>query len=89
MPQRGLDCGAVSKIAIPLETLELDGYSDLYAMPTAEALRKLDEKAAPLHEGDAFLGVLVLRAVKELETPPNALRRRLRALRRLPSAWYG
>jgi hypothetical protein len=51
---------------VTLETAGVKTYSALYALPTADVIRKLDEKDVPLHEGDAFLAVLVLRGVADL-----------------------
>jgi hypothetical protein len=51
---------------ITLEAIGLNTYRELYALDTAEALRRIDDKRVPLHPGDAFLAVLVLRGVAEL-----------------------
>jgi hypothetical protein len=56
----------VSEVPVTLETVGVESYSQLYALPTAEVIRRLDEKTVPLHAGDAFLAVLVLRAVADL-----------------------
>jgi hypothetical protein len=50
----------------PLGAIGLETYSQLYELPIAEVIKRLDEKNAPLHAGDAFLAVLVLRGVLEL-----------------------
>jgi hypothetical protein len=46
----------VSEVPVTLETVGVESYSQLYALPTT----------VPLHAGDAFLAVLVLRAVADL-----------------------
>jgi hypothetical protein len=51
---------------ITLETAGVKTYSDLYDMPTGKAIKLIDEKNVPLHAGDAFIAVLVLRGVREL-----------------------
>jgi hypothetical protein len=60
---------------VTLETAGIENYSELYAMPTADVLKRLDEKNVPLHEGDAFLAVLVLRAVADLADASKRLER--------------
>jgi hypothetical protein len=61
--------------AITLEALGLEKWSDLYEMDTAEVIRLMDEKNVPLHPGDTFLAVLVLRGVRELGQATSALDR--------------
>jgi hypothetical protein len=53
-------------IPVTLEAVGVENYSQLYALSTTEIIKRLDEKAVPLHEGDAFLAVLVLRGVADL-----------------------
>jgi hypothetical protein len=58
-------------IPITLESLKLESFSQLYAMPSKEVVEKLDE--VPLHAGDAFLAVVVLRAVGDLTAATKQL----------------
>jgi len=53
-------------IPVTLEAVGVESYSQLYALSTTEIIERLDKKAVPLHEGDAFLAVLVLRGVADL-----------------------
>jgi hypothetical protein len=57
--------------AITLESIKLKSFSDLYAMPSKDVVEKLDE--VPLHAGDAFLAVVVLRAVGDLAAATKRL----------------
>ncbi len=52
--------------SVVLEAVGVDSYAELGALDTAEVIRRMDERNAPLHPGDAFLAVLVLRGVAEL-----------------------
>jgi hypothetical protein len=48
----------------PLKAVNVESYSELLALSTTEVVRRLDQQTeVPLHDGDAFLAVLVLRAV--------------------------
>jgi hypothetical protein len=59
---------------VPLEAVKVKSYSELFSLPTAEVVRRLDAKTeVPLHEGDAFLAVLVLRAVADLSDATKRL----------------
>lgn len=61
---------------VTLEAVDVQSYSELLALPPAEVVRRLDEKPeVPLHEGDAFLAVLVLRAVGDLADATKRLER--------------
>ena len=56
---------------VTLEAAGVSTYSQLHALSTDEVIKRLDEHRerggdVPLHEGDAFLAVLVLRAVADL-----------------------
>jgi len=53
-------------VPVVLEAVGVRSYADLYALPSEEVVRRLDEQDVPLHPGDAFLAVLVLRGVAEL-----------------------
>jgi hypothetical protein len=61
------------KTPIVLEAAGVKTYADLYELPVADVLKRLNERSVPLHPGDAFLAVLVLRAVAELETSAKRL----------------
>jgi hypothetical protein len=59
---------------VPLEAVEVTSYSELFSLPTAEVVQRLDARTeVPLHEGDAFLAVLVLRAVADLSDATKRL----------------
>lgn len=66
----------MAEVPVPLAAVGVKSYSELHALPTAEVVRRLDERAVvPLHEGDAFLAVLVLRAVADLADASKRLER--------------
>jgi hypothetical protein len=66
----------MSQEAPPLAAVNVQSYSELLALPTAEVVRRLDQQPeVPLHDGDAFLAVLVLRAVGELADATKRLER--------------
>jgi hypothetical protein len=61
----------MAEVPVTLEAVDVKTYSELYGLSTAEVIKRLDEKKkkgrdVPLHEGDAFLAVLVLRGVADL-----------------------
>lgn len=60
---------------ITLESVGLSTWSELYALDSAEIVRLMDEKKVPLHPGDAFLAVAVLRGVFDLREATLALDR--------------
>jgi hypothetical protein len=49
---------------VTLESLGLSNWSELYGMSSREIVGKLGK--GPVHPGDAFLAVMVLRAVDDL-----------------------
>jgi len=65
----------MAHVPVSLEAVGVEKYSQLYALSTAEVINRLDEKAMPLHEGDAFLAVLVLRGVADLADASKRLER--------------
>ena len=65
-PPAGREVRGVPETPIILSIVGVKTYSELYRMPTAEVLRRIDEKGAPINPGDAFIAVLVLRSVREL-----------------------
>lgn len=57
-----------------LESAKVKSYAELYGLPMAEVMKRLDEGAREiLHPGDAFLAVMVLRAVAELSESTSRL----------------
>jgi hypothetical protein len=56
-----------------LEAVGVESYAEVYALDAAELLERIDERSVPLHPGDAFLAVLVLRAVADLRETTKAL----------------
>jgi hypothetical protein len=72
----------MSRTPVTLEALGLRSLSDLYNADTDEIVASLDK--VPLHEGDAFLAVLVLRAVNDLRVSAERLDRTRRGLE-----WFG
>jgi hypothetical protein len=62
-----------SPVPITLETAGVKTYAELYGLPTPEVVKRLDDKQVPLHPGDAFLAVMVLRAVAELRESAERL----------------
>jgi hypothetical protein len=56
----------MTEVPVLLEAVGVKTYSQLYALPATEVVKRLDDKAVPVHKGDAFLAVLVLRAVADL-----------------------
>lgn len=51
---------------VVLEAIGVESYAELYELNASEVLARIDAKRAPLHPGDAFLAVIVLRAVADL-----------------------
>jgi hypothetical protein len=51
---------------VVLEAVGVESYADLYNLDASEVLTRIDKRNVPLHVGDAFLAVLVLRAVDDL-----------------------
>lgn len=58
---------------ITLEAIGLRSWDQLYAKDPAEVIRLMSEKNVPLHPGDAFLAVLVVRSVADLATASDRL----------------
>jgi hypothetical protein len=57
----------MAEVPVTLEAVKVKSYSELFELPPSEVLRRLDAgTVVPLHEGDAFLAVLVLRSVADL-----------------------
>jgi hypothetical protein len=65
----------MSPTPVTLESIGVRNWSELYALDTAEILRRMDEKNVPLHPGDAFLAITVLRGVSDLQKATAALDR--------------
>jgi hypothetical protein len=61
--------------SVVLEAVGVNSYSELMALDVDEVVRLMDERKAPLHPGDAFLAVLVLKAVSDLTETSRALDR--------------
>ena len=53
----------------------MGSYEELFKLDTIEAIRRMDKQSAPLHAGDAFLAVMVLRGVSELRESAERLDR--------------
>ncbi len=53
-------------IPITLENIGLKTWQELYELEPAETIQRMSEKYVPLHAGDAFLAVLVVRAITNL-----------------------
>lgn len=58
---------------ITLEAAGLTSWDDLYGLDPAEVIRRMGEKNVPVHPGDAFLAVLVVRAVSDLAAASQRL----------------
>jgi hypothetical protein len=66
----------VSHETPPLAAVKVKSYSELLELPPAEVVHRLDQQPeVPLHAGDAFLAVLVLRAVGDLADATKRLER--------------
>jgi hypothetical protein len=66
--------------SVVLEAVGVNSYAELADLGTSEVIRRMDDRRPPLHPGDAFLAVLVLRAVSELRQSAehlDSVRRRL------------
>jgi len=63
----------VSYSTITLEAIGLESWGQLYAKDPAEVIRLMGEKNVPLHPGDAFLAVLVVRSVADLAAASERL----------------
>jgi hypothetical protein len=59
--------------SVVLEAVGVGSYAELAALGTEEIIRRLDERNAPLHPGDAFLAVLVLAGVIDLRETAKSL----------------
>jgi hypothetical protein len=46
---------------VTLESIGLKTWAELYELDTSEVVRRMGERNVPLHAGDAFLAILVLR----------------------------
>ena len=53
-------------IPITLENIGLKTWQELYELDPAETIRRMSEHYVPLHAGDAFLAVLVVRGISDL-----------------------
>ena len=51
---------------ITLEAIGLKTLSELYELNPVEIVKRMDERNVPVHPGDAFLAVLLLRGVEDL-----------------------
>jgi hypothetical protein len=51
---------------ITLEAIGLTRLSELYELDPDEVVKLMDERNVPLNPGDAFLAVVVLRAIRDL-----------------------
>jgi hypothetical protein len=69
---------------VTLEALGLVSYSQLYDLDSDDVVRRLDR--VPVHEGDAFLAVMVLRAVTDLRRSAERLDHTRRGLERFMAA---
>jgi hypothetical protein len=58
---------------IVLESVGVKSYAELTALGPAEMLRRLDDKKPPLQPSDAFLAVMVVSAVSELQATTKSL----------------
>lgn len=58
---------------IVLEAVGVESYAELYRLGADEVLDRMDKRNAPVHPGDAFLAVLVLRSVADLRETTKAL----------------
>ena len=58
---------------ITLEAIGLKSWDQLYEKDPAEIIRLMSEKNVPLHPGDAFLAVLVVRSVADLAAASDRL----------------
>lgn len=64
----------MAEVPVTLEVVKVKSYSELFALEPDEVLRRLDAgSVVPLHEGDAFLAVLVLRSVADLASASKRL----------------
>jgi hypothetical protein len=63
----------MAETPITLQALGLESWSDLYALSPQEVLTQMSERDVPLHAGDAFLAVIVLRAVSDLAAASSRL----------------
>jgi hypothetical protein len=58
---------------VVLESVGVQSYADLVALGPDDILRLLDDKKPPLQPSDAFLAVMVISAVSELQATTRAL----------------
>lgn len=69
---------------VTLESLGLRTFQELYELPVAEVVARLDK--VPLHAGDAFLVVLALRSLAEVGETTEAVGRAVEELHRTTAA---
>ncbi|MBB4663024.1 hypothetical protein [Conexibacter arvalis] len=67
-----------------LEALNLRSYEELHQLPVGEIIANLHR--VPLHDGDAFLAVLAVRALSELSDTTAAVGRAVDELHRTTAA---
>lgn len=58
---------------IVLESVGVESYAELTALGLAEILRRLDDEKPPLQPSDAFLAIMVVSAVSELQATTKSL----------------
>ncbi len=68
----------MARLPVTLEAVGVRTYAELFELPTAEVIQRLDSQQVkggdiPLHSGDAFLAVLVLRGVADLAAATRRL----------------
>lgn len=70
-------------VPVTLEAAGVGSFAELYDLPTAVVMERLDAGAGDtLNAGDAFLAVMVLRAVAELRQSTERLDATRRAIER-------
>lgn len=73
-PPDGRSCGSMTDFSdVVLDSIGVQSYADLVALGPEDILRLLDDKKPPLQPSDAFLAVLVISAVSELQATTRAL----------------
>jgi hypothetical protein len=63
----------VADTPVTLEAVGVKTWDELYALPSSEVIKRMSTRSVPLHAGDAFLAVLVMRAVADLAAASQRL----------------
>jgi hypothetical protein len=75
------------EVPITLDSIGLTSWAELYSKDPSEIIRLMSEKDVPVHAGDAFLAVLVVRSVADLAFAMGATIRCVSGRRAFRFSW--